>query len=360
MSGLSYGSKALATVLFGALLLACRRRATGDIAAATSPAPATPEPYRLADLHTAGTIVDAFRAARGRPAAVLRLAVASRHQLTGLGRLLWRLPRRDVTVSGEAAGRDIDAFLHEDFRHRRCRTNTLMHPYEHLRNRVARRLAIGVLDIPARPEEYLVGTKRQRVRTSLRNARRLGVTCRELVDVDEQLGVVTYVLARRDDPWQASEAAAVASRVRDGRARTFAAFDAAGVPLAVTVVVCDRDWAYLRLSISLRGDASSEARYLVHAYVVERLSLSGARALISQSMLDVAPGLRSFQHLLGFRPCHLRLSAPAATRPHLGLQRPSRGITRLQHRALDGVPGPPAEPVSATCRLHRLPGRERR
>ncbi len=270
---------------------------------------AKPDRYRLEELERAGAFVDGIRATRGKPLVRARLLVASFRQVFALVRILISIPRREVATTHAAAGEDLRAFLEQDLQRRPCRRMPLRHPGEYLRNQIARRLAIGVLDVPAQTDSSPRAATRQHRRGDGTSAEHLGLTYRQVAGVQEQLGVVAYVLARSRDRWIPGEAVAVAARIRDGRAQTFAVFDAEHRPVAVAVAVCDREWAYLRMTSALGGDGSAEARHLLQARLAQQLGRTGTRYLIASSMLDSSPQARATQHQLGFRACNLRLDA---------------------------------------------------
>ena len=56
-----------------------------------------------------------------------------------------------------------------------------------------------------------------------------------------------------------------------------------------------------RLDLMLTAPGrEGEARYLLSAHLVTELAAAGARLLAVDGALTLAPGLRHFQHLLGF------------------------------------------------------------
>jgi len=270
--------------------------------------------YCLENLDAAARFFEAVRSTHGQPMLLFSLAVARRRAAVEFGRLLLQLPRRTLALTADPNGRDIREHLSEDITGRFCTQDVVRNPSGHFRSYAARRLAVGVLEIPPCADDFLLGSKRQRIRTSLRQADRVGLVCRELVSSAEQLAAVQQVLDDRADSWLHSEGRACSERIRDGRGRTFAAFGPGGETVAIAVVVADVEWAYLRISVSVSGDRSSAARYLVQVRTVQALSRSGVRYLIGGSMLYATPGIRQFQHIFGYRAQNLRLGPTVIAR----------------------------------------------
>jgi hypothetical protein len=95
-----------------------------------------------------------------------------------------------------------------------------------------------------------------------------------------------------------------------------AALDAEGKPVAVAAVIADSSVAYLRVHISDGEDArSSDARYHIAARLVETLALRRITMLLIDSALMLRPSVAYFQHLLGFAPYNLRVTAAPVGHP---------------------------------------------
>jgi hypothetical protein len=158
-----------------------------------------------------------------------------------------------------------------------------------------RDLAVSVLRLPEKPEDYLRGRSKQALRTNSRRAREQGVTCRAIDPVESmvRLGKVVpdrwwddVVPGARAD-LQAGLCTGWVAEAADGTTEVLALTSAAG-PLA-------------RLDLMLSApEREGDARYLLSAHVVTELAAAGARLLAVDGALMLAPGLRHFQHLLGF------------------------------------------------------------
>ena len=236
-----------------------------------------------------------------------------RHRWRDALRTAWFVARRPtvtVLVSSSPAGRMLK-------RSARARRNGL--PV----GRVARAVQI----LPASEAAYLRGRSRQALRTNIRRARELGVSCRE-VTRDEAIAAVSRIAAQREqatgdrfetDAWWGTQ----------GR-RYFVARDVDDTPVVLAVVVVDVEAAFLECFVSSRsGEAAQRGRYLLHSQLAVALGQNGVRHLLVDSGLRLSPGLQYFQHLLGFRCCNLRIG-PATVHPSQGLARFEPANRRLQ------------------------------
>jgi hypothetical protein len=233
-----------------------------------------------------------FEGARLGPSRALRTLL----QLPTLLLYLGRLQRVEVPLSDEPEGRAIR---------------------EHLALRrwgLPRfRLAQGVLQIPEDFDTYLRGRSRQALRTNIRRARELGVSCH-------------------------SETLAAWAREGDGLrvlapAQRWWATRADGTIVAHALITVDRRCALLHQLDS----GERYVRWLLHAEIVKSLCESGRELLITNSS-DVpllSPGSQHLQHLLGY--------AVARLRPRTLSREPlSEGAASLRTLASGGVPSSPA------------------
>lgn len=217
---------------------------------------------------------------RGRMArliARLRVGTARTRLAPQVVPALAGLPRIPVTVPGTTGGRRLAA------------------KYTGQEHGVPRDLAVSVLPLPETPEDYLRGRSKQALRTNSRRAREQGVTCRA-VDPLESVARLEEVVPDRwyDDIVPGARADLAAglctgwiAEAQDGTTEVLALTSAAG-PLA-------------RLDLMLSApDRDSDARYLLSAHVITELAATGSRLLAVDGALTLPPGLRHFQHLLGF------------------------------------------------------------
>jgi hypothetical protein len=166
-------------------------------------------------------------------------------------------------------------------------------------------LGRAVLAVPESEEDYLTGRHRQAVRTNARRARDAGVTCRAVGPSGDRLQVAREVYADRGDDDQVSLDWLEA---RLGEGTFLAACGAGGEAVAFASVLVDGEAAYLEFFISSQDhEAAAAARYLLHLHLLGELRRAGARHLISDSSLAAAPGVRYFQHLVGFEPVNVRV-----------------------------------------------------
>ncbi len=160
-----------------------------------------------------------------------------------------------------------------------------------------------VLPVPAERDAYSAGRTKQTLRRKVRSAQRQGVTCRRVDDPVERgrLAVaLEHCLAHKSDEryrWIDGDCSAlVPSRV------WLVAEDPAGDVLLVAVSPVDGHWAVLQCFVTLgTGPQHSDARYLLTQALVEELSDHGVRYLVdTRAPIELTPGLRHFQRMLGF------------------------------------------------------------
>jgi hypothetical protein len=197
-----------------------------------------------------------------------------------------RLPVLHVEVSNSPAGIAIAGALNQRFGMLRATT------------------AAGVLELPERPDAYLVGRSRQAVRTGMNHARREGLSVLRVTDDDERRARALELAAKVSTDF----AAPLLSWAGAPRDESWFVVDAEGKTLAVAIVMVDPPVARLSAMISTAGRTQSPARYLLSARVFMDLIGSGVSHVILEGALFLPPGLLHFQTLLGFRPMNIRLS----------------------------------------------------
>jgi hypothetical protein len=167
-----------------------------------------------------------------------------------------------------------------------------------------RRLAWAVLDLPAAEEHYLVGRPRQALRTNLRHARALGVTCSRVTYETWFEAVSVVMRARGEKPGPEQD------RPGPGqKAAYYVALDARGMPLAFAGVALFGQFAALYALVSRpdRQPDASWARYQLHTFLALDLGCSGVEYLLTGSALRETAGTQYFQHLLGYRARNVRV-----------------------------------------------------
>ncbi|HEY2225642.1 hypothetical protein [Actinomycetospora sp.] len=158
-----------------------------------------------------------------------------------------------------------------------------------------RDLAVSVLALPETPEDYLRGRSRQALRTNSRRAREQGVTCRA-VDPAESARRLEEVVP---DRWYRAIVPGAQADLAAGLCTGWVAEGPDGTTEVVALTSTAGPLARLDLMLSA-AEREGDARYLLSAHVVTELAAAGTRLLAVDGALTLAPGLRHFQHLLGF------------------------------------------------------------
>ena len=172
-------------------------------------------------------------------------------------------------------------------------------------------LAQAVLELPTVEEHYLAGRAKQALRTNLRHARDHGVTSGRISTHEawlEAAGVIVQGAA-----WVRRMAKPEAGQ----QVSYYLARDAHETPLAFAGSAIFGQFAvlFIMLNDPDRRPIASWARYQLHTYLAFDLSRSGVKYLLVGSAFRQTAGNQYFQHLLGYRPRHLRLEViePSAT-----------------------------------------------
>ena len=172
-------------------------------------------------------------------------------------------------------------------------------------------LAQAALELPTVEEHYLAGRAKQALRTNLRHARDVGVTSGRISTYEAWLEAASAI----------TEGAAWVRRMAKPEAGQqvsyYLARDAHETPLAFAGVALFGQFGVLFIMLSHpdRRPISSWARYQLHTRLAFDLSSSGVKYLLVGSALRQTAGNQYFQHLLGYRPRHLRVEVvePSAT-----------------------------------------------
>lgn len=175
--------------------------------------------------------------------------------------------------------------------------------------------AIGVLALPATPEEYIQAPARRTVRRKARVANKVPVTWRLVEDGPTRRALVELADARErvhPDPTYRHEVPS--NQDLFDVDLWIAAYGPAEQPLMLAVIPIDGPWATLRYFRTLtEGDEASAARYLMTEVLVGQLIERGVRWLADTESPFVLPnGLRHFQKMVGFELFRLRLAPPPA------------------------------------------------
>jgi hypothetical protein len=168
------------------------------------------------------------------------------------------------------------------------------------------RWAQAVLDLEPDDQAYLVGRRKQALRTNMRHARNLGVEIASVSSYEEWSTATREVLCLRPHGLE------MTTRLRPPAASQdmgyFLAVDDSGRAVATTVVALFNQCAVLVWSFSAPDHpAASSSRYLLHTFMRSDLRTRGVRHLIGGTGVRDAPGLHYFQHLLGYEVRNLRI-----------------------------------------------------
>lgn len=232
---------------------------------------------------------EALQARDGRQARVRRAAATMACAVPALrDRLpvLAELPTLAVNLSPTALGDRMEA------------------KYGGHRQGVPRRLAVSVLALPERGEDYLRGRSRQAVRTNRTRATEAGVTCRRMGRVEAEVRIVAVLRARGEE----SLVDSVREDLQSGLVQAWLARDAEDATEVVALTSVDGPFARLDLILAAPGREAGPARYLLSAHLITELAARGVRHLAVDTALFLESGLRHFQRLLGFVPMTLELA----------------------------------------------------
>jgi hypothetical protein len=232
---------------------------------------------------------EALRARDGRQARVRRAAATMACAVPALrDRLpvLAELPTLAVSLSPTALGDRMEA------------------KYGGHRRGVPCRLAVSVLALPERGEDYLRGRSRQAVRTNRARAVEAGVTCRRMGRVEADVRITAVLRARGE----AGLIESVREDLHSGLVQAWLARDARDDTEVVALTSVDGAFARLDLMLAAPGREVGPARYLLSSHLVAELAARGVRHLAVDTALFLESGLRHFQRLLGFVPMTLELT----------------------------------------------------
>ncbi|MGU3663792.1 hypothetical protein ACLBX9_06340 [Methylobacterium sp. A49B] len=193
-----------------------------------------------------------------------------------------------------------------------------------------------VLSIPPISSEYSLGSSKQTLRRKVRSALKSGVTCREVTDLKQQKYLSELVnRAERNNCSQFHRNDRADCVALVGFGLWTAAFDDNGEPLTVAITPTDGEFALLQKFISLgKAQQHSDARYILHQAVVERLSNHKVRYLVdTRSPAELPNGLRHFQRMLGFRISRIHLSRASSVYSRSRATRAVRLATLASHSA---------------------------
>lgn len=166
----------------------------------------------------------------------------------------------------------------------------------------------AVLEIPADPASYLLGSHRQTLRRKVRAAQREGLRCREVPPEERPALLAIANASERSHPHAEYRQDAPDNDDLLALSVWIAVHDADDSPVLVAVVPIAGEWATLRYYRALGWEKRhSDARYLGMVALVEALAAHGVRHLVDSTPPPaLGNGLRHFQRMVGFRYFRIR------------------------------------------------------
>jgi hypothetical protein len=175
------------------------------------------------------------------------------------------------------------------------------------------RRAQAVLDLGPDDAAYLVGRRKQALRTNLNHARQLGIQAKGITTYEEWSAAAHEVLRSRPGGLRHFQRIQPPSDTQE--VGFYAVTDQEGCPVAYSVVAIFNGCAVLTSMMSApQHPAASPSRYLLHTHMRSDLRSRGVRHLIVGNAMTVPPGLQYFQYLLGYEVRNVRVTLPAGRR----------------------------------------------
>ena len=270
-------------------------------------------------LETAARYVGAVRSAPA-PAGKLR-ALADRHGIAAVVTVVRAVPVVEAPFSDRPGGAELRGWFRLG------------------KGLFLGRAPVAVLRLPDTRAEYLRGRPKQALRTNISRATAMGITCAVVACPEEVGRVVAHVAdRRRQDPATMVRESADPALTR----RVSVAYDADGLPVAISETIVDGDWAGLATLVTVPTEGDGQVlRYLLHAHTVGDLIDSGVRMVtVSGSMLLSTAGTRYFQRRTGYEPVWLRPVAARAPVTAVETAPAAAVRTRAEAAATRGIPRP--------------------
>lgn len=172
--------------------------------------------------------------------------------------------------------------------------------------RRAARVARAVLLLPDDRAEYHSGRSRQALRTNVRRAEALGITCHELPVAAEQSAALDELLRNLGCTNSDRSYLELAIGLEPGRQEFHAAVDASGHVIALAVLDVDVRCARMVFLHSVAGRPGGLGRYALSRHVIDALIDRRVSLLLVGGAVRLAPGLQYFQQRLGFEIFNVR------------------------------------------------------
>lgn len=227
---------------------------------------------------------------RGRLVWLFAAALRRPWRMAAVILTLLRTKSLDIRLSDSVPGRALRAYFNQ--------RSVGLFPHN--------RLCRGVLVLPRHHSDYLRGRRRQVVRTNLRKAAAMGISCGPTHDRSLALDHVRRVLTDRDGSMTEADAIAWRPHIAQPEVTFVVARNARGRPLALAGVVIDDEICLIRFAVA----CSHEARWALHDYLVRILIARGISYLVAEGggpfgALGFASKVQHYQHLLGYELRHV-------------------------------------------------------
>jgi hypothetical protein len=167
-------------------------------------------------------------------------------------------------------------------------------------------LAQAILNLDIDDADYLSGRRRQALRTNIRHAESKGIRAVRLPSFEDWYPVREEMFTMRGVRYNLERTSAPGSSHDMGY---FVAIDAGGQVVAeAAVAIFERSAVLFSAMNRKEHPAAAESRYLLHTFMRSELKAQGLRHVIAGSVLRTRPGVRYFQHLVGYDICNLAVT----------------------------------------------------
>jgi hypothetical protein len=173
--------------------------------------------------------------------------------------------------------------------------------------------AQAVLDLGPDDTAYMVGRRKQALRTNLRHARQMGLQAKRVATYDEWSGLAHEVLLSRGGQRELELVSRMQPPPDMHDVGYYIITDQEDRPVAYSLAAIFNNCAVLTCMLSTPNHpAASPARYSLHTFMRSDLRSLGVHHLVVGSAITVSPGLQYFQHLLGYEVRNLHITVQDA------------------------------------------------
>ena len=154
--------------------------------------------------------------------------------------------------------------------------------------------------------QYQRGRSRQALRTNVRHAEALGITCHQLPAAAERSAALDQLLRDLGGSDSDRSYLELVIGLEPTRQEFHAAVDTSGHVIALAALDVDVRCARLVFLRSVGGPAGGPARYALFRHVIDALIDRQVSFLLVGGAVRLAPGLQYFQQRLGFEIFNVR------------------------------------------------------